>query len=344
MTQRCAVCVANFWTACVPNENRVGNLALMRIAVTSRSFSRHPVLRQELCDRHPGAEMAFNDTGKTLAGSDLLTFLGGHDAAIVSLEQIDGTVLDAVPELRVIAKFGVGCDNLDLAAMAARNVLLGWTGGVNKRSVAELVIAFAISLLRHVPEVAFALRDGRWGSGGGRQLTGRTVGLVGCGHVGKEVVRMLAPFDCQILAHDIRDMPDFYREQNIEAVTLEELLARADIVTLHVPLDDSTSNLMNTGRLALMREDAILINTARGGIVDETALKARLRAGQLAGAAFDVFATEPPQDLELLSLPNFLATPHIGGSAAEAILAMGRAAIDGLTQNAVPDPAGLPAG
>jgi hypothetical protein len=120
--------------------------------------------------------------------------------------------------------------------------------------------------------------------------------------------------------------------------------ARAEITTLHITLDASTRNLINTKRMALMRSDAILINTARGGIVDETALKARLRAGQLAGAAFDVFATEPPQDLELLSLPNFLATPHIGGSAAEAILAMGRAAIDGLTQNAVPDPAGLPAG
>jgi phosphoglycerate dehydrogenase-like enzyme len=316
----------------------------MRIAVTSRSFSRHPVLRQELCDRYPGAEMAFNDTGKTLVGSDLLAFLGGHEAAIVSLEIIDGTVLDAVPELRVIAKFGVGCDNLDLAAMAARNVRLGWTGGVNKRSVAELVIAFAISLLRHLPDVAFALRDGRWGSGGGRQLTGRTVGLVGCGHVGKEVVRMLAPFDCRILAHDIRNMPDFFREQGIEAVTLEELLARAEIVTLHIPLDAGTANLINAERLALMREDSILINTARGGIVDEAALKASLRAGRIAGAAFDVFATEPPEDPELLCLPNFLATPHIGGSSEEAVLAMGRAAIDGLSENAVPDPAGVAAG
>ncbi len=316
----------------------------MRIAVTSRSFSRHPILRQELCDRHPGAEMAFNDTGKTLAGADLLTFLGGHDSAIVSLEQIDGTVLDAVPELRVIAKFGVGCDNLDLAAMAARSVRLGWTGGVNKRSVAELVIAFAIALLRHIPDVAFALRGGRWDGGGGRQLTGRAVGLVGCGHVGKEVVRLLAPFDCQLLVHDIRAMPDFFRAQGIEAVTLEELLTRAEIVTLHVPLSDGTANLINAGRLALMREESILINTARGGIVDEAALKSSLREGRIAGAGFDVFATEPPEDPELLSLPNFLATPHIGGSSEEAVLAMGRAAIDGLNENAVPDPAGVAAG
>ena len=317
----------------------------MRIAVTSRSFSRHPILRQELCDRHPGAEMAFNDTGRTLAGADLLTFLGGHDSAIVSLEQINGTVLDAVPELRVIAKFGVGCDNLDLAAMAARSVRLGWTGGVNKRSVAELVIAFAIALLRRIPDVAFALRGGRWdSSGGGRQLTGRTVGLVGCGHVGKDVVRLLAPFDCQLLVHDIRAMPDFFRAQGIEAVTLEELLTRAEIVTLHVPLSDSTANLINARRLALMRKESILINTARGGIVDEAALQASLRAGLIAGAGFDVFATEPPEDPGLLSLPNFLATPHIGGSSEEAVLAMGRAAIDGLSENAVPDPAGVAAG
>ena len=132
------------------------------------------------------------------------------------------------------------------------------------------------------------------------------------------------------------DFPDFYAAQQVEAVGLEDLLRCADIVTLHVPLDDSTRNILNADRLALMKPDALLINAARGELVDEEALKVMLKNGSLAGAGFDAFASEPPQDLELLRLPNFLATPHIGGSSEEAVLAMGRAAIEGLEKNALP--------
>ena len=130
----------------------------------------------------------------------------------------------------------------------------------------------------------------------------------------------------------------------VEPVDLETLLRRADVVTLHVPLDDSTRNLLSAPRLALMKPEAILINTARGGLVDEVALKQALQEGRLAAAAFDVFALEPPQDDTLLTLPNFLCTPHIGGSAEEAILAMGRAAIDGLDRHALPSDDYPPAG
>lgn len=164
----------------------------------------------------------------------------------------------------------------------------------------------------------------------GGQLSGRTVGIVGCGHIGKDLVRMLQPFECKILVNDIRNYKEFYDEYSIEAVELEELLGRSDIVTLHVPLDHTTKDMITAERLALMKPEAILINAARGGLVDEKALKNMLINGKLAAAALDVFGVEPPQDFELLELPNFLVTPHIGGSSREAILAMGRAAIDGL--------------
>jgi D-3-phosphoglycerate dehydrogenase len=136
--------------------------------------------------------------------------------------------------------------------------------------------------------------------------------------------------------NDIRHYGDFYARYGVEATRLDDLLARADVVTLHVPLDDSTRDLLSKEKLARLKPTAILVNAARGGLVDETALKEALKEKRLAGAAFDVFAVEPPADTELLSLPNFLATPHIGGSAVEAILAMGRAAIDGLDENRVP--------
>ena len=193
-----------------------------------------------------------------------------------------------------------------------------------------------IAVLRQIPQGHLDIREGIWKNRKGRQLTGRTVGIIGCGHIGKDLTTLLRAFDCRILANDILDFPEFYARHQVEPVALEELLQRADIVTLHVPLNDSTRNLLNADRLALMRPDAILINTARGGIVDEAALKRMLQEGRLAGAAFDVFATEPPEDLDLLRLPNFLATPHIGGSAEEAILAMGRAAIRGLDENRLP--------
>lgn len=308
-----------------------------RIAVCSRSFSRHPILRAELLARF--AHVTFNETGRQLEGDDLIDFLRGHDKAITALERIDGYVLSRLPELKVIGKYGVGLDMIDMAAMRSHGKLLGWTGGVNRRSVSELVVSFAIAMLRHVPAAHREVLSGTWRQHVGGYLSGRTVGIVGCGHIGKDLVGLLKSFDCPLLVNDIRDYSDFYVSHDIETVSLKELLLRSDVVTLHVPLDASTRNILDAEHLALLKPTAILINAARGGLVDELALKRMLIGKRLAAAAFDVFAVEPPQDSELLSLTNFLVTPHIGGSAEEAILAMGRAAIRGLDENAIPDSA-----
>ncbi len=308
---------------------------MTRVAVCSRSFSRHPVLRQELQDRHPDA--TFNDEGRVLAGEELIEFLKGHEKAITALETLDGALFAAVPELKAVSKYGVGCDSIDLDAMAEAGVRLGWTGGSNRRSVSELVISFAVQLLRHLPQARAEVLDGVWRQHIGRQLTERTVGIVGCGHVGKDLGRLLRAFGCKVLANDILDFPDFYADCGVEPVGLEELLRQSDVVTLHLPIDDSTRNILSAERLAIMKSDAILINTARGGLVDEAALKGALKDGRLLGAAFDVFSTEPPEDNELLNLPNFIVSPHIGGSAEEAILAMGRTAIEGLEENQIPE-------
>lgn len=308
---------------------------MSRVAVTSRSFSRHPALRAELRRRY--ADVTFNDAGINLSGERLIAFLKGHDKAITALETLDEAVFSALPELTVISKYGVGLNTLDLPAMARRGIRLGWTGGVNKRSVSELTIAFALALLRNIPLLSNEVVGGTWRQLTGRQLSNRTVGIIGCGHIGKDLARLLRAFGCRVLAHDLLDFAEFYAEHEIEALPLEELLMTADVVTLHLPLDDSTENILNAKRLSMLRPEAILINTARGGLVDEATLKTMLKEGRLAGAAFDVFAAEPPEDSELLALPNFLATPHIGGSSEEAILSMGRAAINGLDDNSVPD-------
>ena len=294
------------------------------IAVTSRSFSRHPVLRQELLARHD--EVRFNDEGRSLRGDELIEFLQGCEKAIVALEPIDDAVLGRLPDLRVLSKVGVGLDTIDVAAVERRGIRLAWRPGTNSRSVTELALALAISALRHVARASEELRAGRWSQPKGTLLSGKTVGIVGFGHAGRDLTALLQPFECRILAADVLPV----NEREIEQAPLDELLARADVVSLHVTLDDSTRELLDRRRLQLLKPTAVLVNTARGGLVDEHALAELLREGRLAAAAFDVFALEPPGDSELLFLPNFLGTPHIGGSTEEAVLAMGRAAIEGL--------------
>ena len=305
-----------------------------KVAVCSRSFSKNPVLRSELLARY--SQVTFNDSGQQYEGDSLVDFLRGHDKAITALEKIDYQILLQLPDLKVIGKYGVGLDMIDMAAMRHFGKHFGWTGGVNRRSVSELVISFAVTMLRHVPAAQREVLSGTWRQHVGGLLSGRTVGIIGCGFIGKDLVELLQPWGCTLLVHDTLEFPDFYLRYNVAPVGLEELLTNSDVVTLHIPMDDSTRNILAAHRLALMKPSAILINAARGGLVDEVALKSMLIEKRLAAAAFDVFAIEPPQDTELLNLPNFLVSPHIGGSAEEAILAMGRAAIDGLDTYAVP--------
>jgi phosphoglycerate dehydrogenase-like enzyme len=305
-----------------------------RVAVTSRSFSRHKVLREELLANY--AQVTFNEEGAKLEGSALRNFLAGHDRAIIALELLDHDTIAGLPDLKIISKYGVGLDNIDLKAMRRHGKKVGWRGGVNKRSVAELALSFMIALMHAVPFANCEVRTGKWYQVPGRQLTGKTIGIIGCGHVGKDLVGLLKPFGVRILAYDIAEYAEFYGTNGVERVSLEKLLAQSDVVTLHLPMDESTRNILDAQRIAAIKPGAVLVNTARGGLVDEAAVKAALRSGRLAGIGFDVFAQEPPQDAELIAMPNVLATPHIGGSAEEAILAMGRSAILGLEENVIP--------
>lgn len=305
------------------------------VAVASRSFSKHEILRAELLEKY--ANVHFNDQGLALNGQGLIDFAGGREKLIIGLEKIDESILSGLPELKVISKYGVGTDMLDMDAMNRHGIRLGWTPGVNKRSVTELTTAFMISILRKLPQIQLDIRKGVWKNVIGKQLSERIVGIIGCGNIGKDLSIILRSMGCKVLANDILDFPEFYKSYDIEPVSLNELLRRSDIVSLHVPLDETTRGILGSEQLNMMKDHSILINTARGSLVDEDELKRLLKNGKLAGAAFDVFGTEPPEDLELLKLPNFLATPHVGGSSEEAVLAMGRAAIEGLDKNEIPN-------
>jgi D-3-phosphoglycerate dehydrogenase len=298
------------------------------VAVTSRSFSRHEILRAELLERYE--RVTFNDEGVSLAGDDLVAFLVGHPLAITALERIDESVLARLPELKAISKVGVGIDMVDLDAMERHGVRLAWSQGTNSRSVSELTLALVLALLRHLPTVTRLVRDGEWRQVQGRTLTGQTVGIVGYGHVGRDLATLLGAFSCRVLAYDIQTLEDL--PAHVEQSSLESLLARSEIVTLHTVLSEDTRNLLDADRMRAMREGALLINTSRGGLVDEQALFEALTSGHLGGAALDVFSVEPPLDSPLLGLDRVIATPHVGGSTAEAVLAMGRAAIAGLRE------------
>ena len=298
------------------------------LVIASRSFSRHPELRALVLARYSDAK--FNDEGLSLHGNSLIEFLSGYEKAITALEVIDDSILSHLPNLKVISKFGVGLDMIDLHALKKYGVKLDWSGGVNKRSVSELVVSFAIALLHRAVFANSEVKKGKWYQPKGFQLSNCTFGIIGFGHIGKDLVKLLKPFDCKILAHDIRNFKEFYKKNKVKSVGIEELIKKSDVVTLHLPFNESTKNFMNEERLQMLKSNAILINLARGGLIDEDVLKKMVLEKRIAGAALDVFEIEPPIDKELLTMDNVLITPHIGGSTEEAILAMGMAAIDGL--------------
>ncbi|HVK55330.1 MAG TPA: NAD(P)-dependent oxidoreductase, partial [Burkholderiales bacterium] len=215
----------------------------VRVAVASRSFSRNPILRGELLARYEN--VTFNDAGVSLEGAALIDFLQGHQKAILALERLTEPVLAQLPDLKAVGKYGVGLDKLDLSAMRRRGVKLGWTPGVNRRSVSELVIASAIGMLRNLFEANREVRTGGWRQHVGGQLSERTVGIVGLGHVGKDLAQLLRPFGCEVLANDLLDFPEFCERHAVRQMGLKELLSASDIVTIHLPLDDSTKGLFS---------------------------------------------------------------------------------------------------
>ncbi len=308
-----------------------------KVAVTNGLFAEHPLLRKELLDRYPDAK--FREERKSPTEDEVIALLADCDGAIVGMEPITERVLSALPKLKVIGKMGIGCDTLDFDALRKHGIMFGYTAGTNRLAVAELTLSYMIAGLRWVMPLNMAMRNGerprmRLGKG----LTGRTVGIHGCGNVGKEVVRLLKPFNCEILVHDIVNYADFYRANDITPVSFDELIERSEVLTLHVPKTQETIDLYDAKVLARLRPDCVLINTCRGGIVNEAALYERLSTNQLAAACFDVFAVEPATVDPLLNLATMLASPHIGAATDEARISMGMAAIEGLSVNALVRP------
>lgn len=303
------------------------------IAVASKTFSTTPELANGLKEYFGNIQFNFD---KKLEGDDLVAFIGDAKGAIIALETVDEYVLERCKNLEIISKYGVGLDSIDLEACKRHGVKIGWTGGVNKLSAAEMTIGFMLGLSRNLFKSSYKLKRGVWDKNGGLNLSGRTIGIIGVGNIGKEVIRLLKPFGCKILVNDIIDQREYYAEMGVTEVSKEELYAQADIISLHVPLTSSTERMINAETIALMRSGTYVINAARGPLVEYGALKEALQSNKLAGVATDVYEQEPPEDAELIGLDNLVCTPHIGGNSKEAVIAMGMSAIDHLKVHFLP--------
>lgn len=296
-----------------------------RIVVTSPSFSKNEELKSEIESHFK--TVTFNEKGDRLDGKALIEFMDDARGAVIGLERMDKSVISECRHLRIISKYGVGLDNIDLEYCKEHGIAVRWTPGINRTSVAEMTLAFMIMLGRNILKTSIQLKGGTWNKNGGYDLHGKTVGIIGVGNIGKEVVRLLKPFECRIMANDIIEQSEYYDQNGLEKSSKEEIFKLADYITIHTPLTDLTVNMINRRILSKMKRSAFVINTARGPIIDSFDLKWALKNNVIAGAALDVYAEEPPQDSELLAFGNLICTPHIGGNSYESVLSMGRSAI-----------------
>src|SRR6266852_4760381 len=307
-----------------PHPGRLGGVA--RPARRARAVSARVVVADRLAEAglallaaDPAIEVV-NCAGKPR--EELERALGGAQALIVRSEtRVTADLLTRGPKLRVIARAGTGVDNIDVHAATRRGIAVMNAPGANTVSAAEHAMGLLLAQARHIPWAAEAMRRGEWDRKRfeGTELRGKTIGIVGLGRIGGHVAQVARAFGMQVVGHDPYLSPERAAELQIKLLPLDQLLGQADVVTLHVAHTEQTHHLINAERLKLMKPTAVLVNTARGALVDEAALAEAVRAKRIRGAAIDVFAVEPlPKDAPLRQLERVILTPHLAASTAEA--------------------------
>ena len=299
------------------------NLNECKILVTATSYGKSdPSLKSFLEDRV--GKVVYNPLSKPLTSAQLQELLPGVDGWVAGLDEINEAALACADRLKVLSRYGVGVDNVDLAAARARAICVTNTPGANSVSVAELTIGLLLALARHIPAAVNATRRGEWPRLTGSSLEGKTVGILGLGAIGKKLALRLAGFGCRVLAYDPFPSEAFAAQNNITLLPMPAVIGESDFISLHLPLLPETRGLVNDTFLSQVKHGAYLINTSRGEVVDEAALLRALQSGRLAGVALDAFNQEPPDPANpLLALPQVLVTPHMGAHADSAANSMG---------------------
>jgi D-3-phosphoglycerate dehydrogenase len=297
-------------------------MAQATVLVTTRSFGREvPEPMQRL--KREGIRILEWREGSGLPESDLLAKLSETDAWIVAFHPTGPALLDAAPRLRIIAKHGVGVDNIDIAAATARGIVVTTAPSGNDQAVADLTMALLLALLRRIPEANASVKAGRWERFLGCGLSGKVMGILGLGRIGQGVARRANGFGAELIGSDPIWPEEAAREIGIRRVGLNELFGQADVISLHAPLTPETTGLVGEAAIAAMKSGVWIVNTSRGKVVDEKAMYEALISGKVAGYATDVFENEPPVGSPLLTLPNVIATPHMGTHTRESLALMG---------------------
>ena len=269
------------------------------------------------------AELSFENKEGGYTEDDLVEMIGPYDAIMITSQHaITSRVIAAAPRLRIIVKRGAKPENVDYEAATKRGIVVAWTPGVNYVAVAEHAVMLMLCLAKKTIPQMERLRGGAWreSDAGLQELCGKTIGIVGLGGIGRVLCRMVGGFDVKLLAYDPYISAAQAKEVNVNLVGLEDLLRQSDYVALHATLTEETRHLIGEKELSMMKKTAHLINTARGGLIDESALLKALREGEIAGAGLDVFEPEPPKhENPLLHLPNVVVTPHMAGWSDEAV-------------------------
>ena len=312
----------------------------MKILVTPTSLQpqTHSKALEELrsfCDN-----LVFNPTGRPLTEDELIPLLNDCDGYIAGLDYITEKVINSCPNLRVISRYGAGYDRVDIKAAKKKNITVTCTPGANAVAVGELTFALLLSVARKISYLDNSTRNNKWIRSIGIELAGKTIGIVGLGAIGKIVARCARGFNMNVMAYDPYIQDSYFKVHQIENATFEELIKKADVITLHLPLNESTRHIINKNSIAEMKDSTIIINTSRGGLIDEEAVYEALEQGKLGGLGLDAFESEPPENSPLFSLNNVVVTPHTGAHTIEATQNMAFMAvknvIDVLSGNACP--------
>jgi D-3-phosphoglycerate dehydrogenase len=273
-----------------------------------------PDAKQMLLDA--GFEIVCNDTGRKLDRDEQKAMIADAFAVIAGTESYDDDMLAAAPKLKLVVRFGVGTDNFDLDSMKRRGIAVGVIS--NNNSVAEFAVALILGIMKNLHRFDNAVREGAWSRFTMRELKAKTVGILGFGRIGRRLAQLLQGFDVNLIAYDPYMNEEAAAQMNVKSVTLDQLLAESDVISLHIPATPQTHHLINRETIAKMKDGAYLVNTSRGVLIDEAALKEALESGKLAGAALDVFEREPiTKDLPLNSLDNILLAPHVAALSVE---------------------------
>jgi D-3-phosphoglycerate dehydrogenase len=306
--------------------------AKYKVLVTSTSFNKvDPLPRERLMQF--GCEIVDNPFRRPLKEEELIPLLKDVDGIVAGLDEYSRRAILSTNKLKVISRYGVGVDNIDLEAAKERGILVVNTPEVNTQAVADMTFGLILAVCRKIPRAHFSTQKGNWGRLIGRGVYKKSLGIIGLGRIGKAVAERAKGFSMEILAYDVKKDEISSDAIGIHFLPLDELLAQSDFITLHCVLNPGSKGIIGARELSLMKKTAYLINTARGGLIDEKALYDALRDGIIEGAALDVFQDEPPFNSPLLTLENILTTPHIGSYTHEALLDMGLIAVDNLIQN-----------